>query len=92
MELKLKSGRKVKVKSITLDEKDALMDGIQYKMVDGKVEGVEMMYSTMTKWMRICIDGNVSDKALLDFTLDEKTELFISLQNKLILGEGKASK
>ena len=92
MELKLKSGRKVKVKSITLDEKDALMDGIQYKMVDGKVEGVEMMYSTMTKWMRICIDGNISDKALQEYTLEEKTELFIALQNKIIVGEGKASK
>ena len=92
MEIKLKSGRKVKVKSITLDEKDALMDAIQYKTVDGKVEGVEMMYSTMTKWMRICIDGDTSDKALQEYTLEEKTELFIALQNKIIVGEGNASK
>ena len=92
MEIKLKSGRKVKTKSITLDEKDALMDGIQYKTVNGKVEGVEMMYSTMTKWMRICIDGDITDKALQAYTLEEKTELFIALQNEIIVGEGKASK
>ena len=92
MEIKLKSGRKVKVKEITLDDKDSLMDGLKYKMVDGKIEGVEMMYSTMTKWMRTCIDGDVTDKSLLKFTLEEKTELFIELQNKVILGEGNASK
>ena len=68
------------------------MDGIQYKMVDGKVEGVEMMYSTMTKWMRICIDGDITDKALQAYTLEEKTELFIALQNEIIVGEGNASK
>ena len=92
MEIKLKSGRKVKVKEITLDEKDSLMDGIKYKITNGKVEGVDMMYSTMTKWMRTCIDGDVTDKYLLKFTLEEKTELFIALQNKIILGEGNASK
>ena len=92
MEIKLKSGRKIKVKEITLDDKDSLMDGLKYKMVDGKIEGVEMMYSTMTKWMRACIDGDTSDKTLMDFTLEEKTELFVELQNKFILGEGKASK
>ena len=93
MEIKLKSGRKVKVKEITLDERDSLLDSIEYTYKDdGSIAGFKMIQSLMTKWMRICIDGNVSDKALLDFTLDEKTELFISLQNKLILGEGKASK
>ena len=92
MELKLKSGRKLKIKDISLDERDSLMDAINYKMVDGKVEGVDMMYSTMTKWMRTCIDGDITDKSLLKFTLEEKTELFIALQNKIILGEGNASK
>ena len=33
-----------------------------------------------------------SDKTLMGFTLEEKTELFVELQNKLILGEGNASK
>ncbi len=92
MEIKLKTGRKVKIKEVTLDERDSLMDGLSYKIVDGNVEGVEMMHSTMTKWMRTCIDGDTSDEALMDFSLEEKTELFISMQGKLILGEKKASK
>ena len=92
MKVKLKTGRELKIKEISLDERDSLMDSIKYKMVDGKVEGVDMMYSTMTKWMRICIDGDTSDEVLMGFTLEEKTELFIELQNKLVLGEEKASK
>ena len=93
MEIKLKSGRKLKVKNITLDERDGLLDSVVYEYKDdGSVRGVKMMYSTMTKWMRICIDGNISDKVLQEYTLEEKTELFIALQNKIIVGEGKASK
>ena len=92
MELKLKSGRKVKVKDITLDERDSLLDGIKYKMIDGKVEGVEMMHSTMTKWMRTCIDGDTSDKAIMNYTLEEKIEFFTAVQEKILTGEKKASK
>ena len=92
MEIKLKSGRKVKVKEITLDEKDSLMDGIKYRITDGKVEGVDMMYSTMTKWMRTCINGDTSDKAIMDYTLEEKIEFFTAIQEKILTGEKKASK
>ena len=92
MELKLKSGRKVKVKDITLDERDSLLDGIKYKMIDGKVEGVEMMHSTMTKWMRTCIDGDTTDKTIMGYTLEEKIEFFTAIQEKILTGEKKASK
>ena len=51
-----------------------------------------MMNSTMTKWMRTCIDGDTSDKALIGFKLEEKTELFTILQEKYTMGEEKASK
>ena len=92
MELKLKSGRKVKVKDITLDERDSLLDGIKYNMVDGKVEGVEMMHSTMTKWMRTCIDADTTDKTIMGYTLEEKIEFFTAIQEKILTGEKKASK
>ena len=92
MEIKLKSGSKVKIKNITLDERDSLLDSVKYTTVKGKVESVEMMHSTMTKWMRICIDGDVTDEALLKFTLDDRIQLFTELQGSLLLGEKKASK
>ena len=92
MEIKLKSGRKVKVKNITLDERDSLMDGLSYKIVDGNVEGVEMMHSTMTKWIRIGVDGDTSDKFLKTLTLEDKTEIFTEMQSLYLVGEEKASK
>mgnify|MGYP005833748619 CR=1 FL=1 len=93
MEIKLKSGRKVKVKEITLDERDSLLDAIEYNYKDdGSFSGVGMMQSTMTKWMRTCIDGDISDKALLKYTTSERSDLFIALQSKYLVGEEEASK
>ena len=93
MEIKLKSGRKLKVKNITLDERDELLDSVSYEYNnDGSVRGVKMMYSTMTKWMRTCIDGDTSDKFLMGLSLDDKTQIFTKLQEMFFVGEGKASK
>ena len=93
MEIKLESGKKIKVKEITLDERDELLDSVSYDMDNkGQVKGVKMMHSTMTKWLRTCLDGDVSDKALLKFTLTEKTKIFTKLQSMFLGGEEKASK
>lgn len=93
MDIKLKSGRKLKVRDISLDERDMLLDSIEYTYKDdGSFSGVKMMNSTMTKWMRTCIDGDTSDKALLKFNFEDKTELFTILQEMFTMGEEKASK
>ena len=93
MEIKLKSGRKLKIKEISLDDRDMLLDSVQYTYnEDGSFQGVTMMNSTMTKWIRTCVDGDTSDKTLLNFTLEERTEVFSKLQSIFTLGEGKASK
>ena len=93
MEIKLKSGRKVKVKEITLDERDSLLDSIEYTFgKDGNISGVGMMQSTMTKWIRICVDGDTSDKALLKYSSSERSDLFVKLQSIFLAGEEKASK
>ena len=93
MEIKLEGGRKLKVKNITLDERDELLDSVSYEYNnDGSVRGVKMMHSTMTKWMRTCIDGDTSDKFLMGLSLDDKTQIFTKLQEMFFVGEGKASK
>ena len=93
MEIKLEGGRKLKVKNITLDERDELLDSVSYEYNnDGSGRGVKMMYSTMTKWMRTCIDGDTSDKFLMGLSLDDKTQIFTKLQEMFFVGEGKASK
>ena len=93
MEIKLEGGRKLKVKNITLDERDELLDSVSYEYNnDGSVRGVKMMHSTMTKWMRTCIDGDTSDKFRMGLPLDDKTQIFTKLQEMFFVGEGKASK
>ena len=90
---RLKSGRKLKIKNITLDERDMLLDSVEYIYKDdGSFSGVKMMNSTMTKWIRTCIDGDISDKALIKYTFEEKTELFTILQGMFTMGEEEASK
>ena len=92
MEIKLKDGRKLKVKNVILDERDTLMDSVEYNYKeDGSMNGIKMMYSTMTKWLRICLEDN-SDKTILSFSLEDKTEIFTKLQSLFFQGEGKASK
>ena len=92
MELKIKGGKKFKVKDISIDERDELLDSIQYDIVDGKVAGVTMVNTTITKWIRTCIDGDTSDEFLKTLSMEDRTNIFVKLQDKLVLGKGKASK
>ena len=93
MEIKLKNGKKLKVKDVSIDERDELLDSVNYEYKpDGTMLGVKMMHSTMTKWIRTCLKEDSSDMFLKGLSLDEKTEIFTKLQNIFFLGEGKASK
>ena len=93
MEMKLKSGKKIKLKDVSIDERDEMLDSVQYEMdSDGNVGQIKMMHSTMTKWVRIGIDGDTSDKFLKSLALEDRTEIFIKMQEYLLVGEDKASK
>jgi hypothetical protein len=93
MEIKLKSGKKIKLKDVSIDERDEMLDSVQYDYTDGgEVLGVKMMHSTMTKWIRIGVDGDTSDEFLKTLTLEDKTAIFTKMQNIYLVGEGKASK
>ena len=93
MEIKLKNGNTFKVKNISLDERDELLDSVNYDYKqDGSIRGVSMMHSTMTKWMRTCLEGDTSDKFLMSLSLEDKTNIFTKLQSMFLVGEEKASK
>ena len=94
MEIKLKSGRKFKSKAaISLDDRDSLLDNVEWNMdKDGNITSVKAMNSTITKWLRVCIDGDSSDKELLKWSIEDRTDAFIKLQSKFMTGEEKASK
>ncbi len=93
MEMKLKSGKKIKLKDVSIDERDEMLDSVQYEMdSDGNVGQIKMMHSTMTKWVRIGIDGDTSDKFLKTLTLEDRIEIFTEMQSYYLVGEEKASK
>ena len=93
MEIKLESGRKIKIKDdISLDSRDELLDSIKYQIQDGNVTVFECMNATVTKWLRVCLEGDTSDKALMKWTIEERTDAFVALQKKVMVGEEKASK
>ena len=92
MNIKLETGRKLKLKDVSLDERDELLDSVEYQFdAKGKVQGVKMMNSTITKWLRSGLDGDTSDKFLKTSTFEERTELFLKMQESILVGEGKAS-
>ena len=93
MEIKLKSGKKVKLKDVSIDERDEMLDSVQYEIKeDGSVGQIKMMHSTMTKWIRIGVDGDTSDKYIKSLTLEERIEIFTKMQEEYLVGEEKASK
>ena len=93
MEIKLKSGKKLKLKDVSIDERDEMLDAVSYEYKeDGDVQGVKMMHSTMTKWIRIGVDGDTSDKFLKTLTLQDRIEIFTEMQSYYLVGEDKASK
>ena len=92
MNIKLETGRKLKLKDVSLDERDELLDSVEYQMDSkGKVKGVKMMNTTVTKWLRLGLDGDTSDKFLKTLTFEERTELFLKMQESILVGEWKAS-
>ena len=69
-----------------------MLDSVQYEMDSkGKIKGVKMMNTTVTKWLRMGIDGDTSDKFLKTLTFEERVEIFTKMQESIMVGEGKAS-
>ena len=90
--LKLKSGREVEIKEIGLDDRDEMLDSVEYTYDDkGGVSGVKMMHSTITKWLRFGLNGKADDAYILGLSFEERTEIFLAMQEKLLTGEENAS-
>ena len=92
MKLKLDSGREVKLKDVSLDDRDAMLDKVEYQFKeDGTPNGVKMMHSTITFWLRKGLDGDTSDSFIKELSFEERTEIFLKMQDTLLLGEEKPS-
>ena len=93
-EVKLENGKSVKLKDLTIDERDSLLDACKFTTDDtGNVGGIEAPHSTMTKFIRIGVDGDTSDKFIKTLTFADRTAIFAQMQkNMLGTGEDKPSK
>ena len=90
--VKLKSGKEVALKKLSIDDRDALLDGVDYQFDEnGNPKGMKMMHTTVTKFIRIGVEGGTSDKFLETLTFEDRTDIFLEIQNSLFLGEEKAS-
>ena len=93
MEVKLENGKSVKIKELTIDERDELLDGCKFiTEKDGKIGGMEAPHSTMTKFIRIGVDGDTSDKFIKSLTFADRTNIFVAMQKDMLGGEDKPSK
>ena len=93
MEFKTKSGKKVVFKDISIDEKDTLLDTVEYNYDEkGNMGTFKMMNTTITKWIRSGLNSDTSDKFLKTLSMEDRTEIFLALQKYILVGEKKASK
>ena len=93
MEIKLENGKKVKIKELTIDERDELLDSCKFTTdKNGVIGGMEAPHSTMTKFVRMGVDGDTSDKFLKTLTFADKTNIFTEMQKDMLGGEDKPSK
>ena len=90
-DIKLSNGKKVKLKELSLDDRDYLLDNTQYVIDKGEIKEVKMMHSTLTKYLRTGMDGDTSDKALIKMSMEDKIDIFKAIQEQFFLGEGSPS-
>ena len=90
MEITLKSKKKLKLKVLTQDMKDELMDSLEL-VGSGKDKTIKSPNKTMTKFLRVGLDCDVTDEFLASFSFEERVEAFTKIQDNLLKGEGKTS-
>jgi len=90
MKIKLKSGKEVVLNDLTVDERDELLDSVDYDTTGDNIK-VKMMHSTMTKFIRVGVKGS-NDKFIKSLSFSDKSEIFQFIQGDLLnLGEEEAS-
>lgn len=94
MGIKISNKRTVKLKDLTVDESDELLDLVFGKLKDDGEGGfiMDTPNSTMTKFIRVGVDGDTSDKFIKSLSMEDKTNIFAEIQKVLNSGEETPSK
>tara|TARA_Y100000310_G_scaffold301395_1_gene337867 strand:+ start:10 stop:294 length:285 start_codon:yes stop_codon:yes gene_type:complete len=88
--IKLKSGREIELKELSLDEEVAVMDTSKSKVdKDGNIE-TQMFNTAVLKFLRLTLNGK-GDDYIRSLSYAERMEIYTHFQNRLLAGEGKAS-
>ena len=96
--LKLKSGRKVIIKSMTVDQMDECTDIPEIVFKSGSIQTIKNSSKARTQWIRYGLGGGdfknyheesgiVSDRVIKQMTLEEKDNLMNLIQDAQTLGE-----
>ena len=102
-EVKLSSGRSVKIKELTIDEMDSCKD-VARIIFDGKeLNSITGVNKARTNWLRVGVYGGdfkswkggdgkaIPDSALKELTQEEGDELMNKIQETQSLGEFKST-
>jgi len=98
VEKKLKSGRKVKIKSMSVDQMDECADIPEVIFEGGTIKTVLNSSKARTQWIRYGLGGGdfksykeesgvVADDVIKQMNLEEKDELMTLIQSGQVLGE-----
>ena len=98
VEKKLRSKRKVKIKSMSVDQMDECADISEVIFDKGSIATIKHSSKARTKWLRYGLGGGdfkdyqedngvVADSVIKQMTLEEKDELMAVIQEAQILGE-----
>ena len=90
--IKLKTGREIELKELSLEDEAEIMDTVKHKVdKDGNVE-TEMYNTAMLKFLRLSLNGKGDDdKFIRSLSYMEKIEIYNNFQNRFLEGEEKAS-
>jgi len=95
---KLKSGRKVQVKQMSVDQIDECTDIPEIIFEDGSIKTIKNSSKARTQWIRYGlgggdfkeyneVSGRPTDNVIKQLTLEEKDELMTLIQDVQTLGE-----
>ena len=90
--IKLKSGREIELKDLSLEDEAAIMDTVKHKVdKDGNIE-TEMYNTAMLKFLRLSLNGKSDkDDYIRSLSYADKIEIWSRFQNRFLEGEEKAS-
>ena len=91
MKFKLKSGKEITLNELTVDQRDELLDSVDYSTDEDGGFKIKMLHTTMTKFIRASVKGS-DDKFLSKLSFNDKSEIYQKVQSDIMnVGEEKAS-